>query len=230
MKNGGVGVSCFVCGKVLPSGGGAAAERPAARSSPSGKKAETTVVPGPVGDRALALLFDRVLLFAVIAFTFGLYVREAALTFYQPGTGATIGLFFGWFLLIFAYHTLLEGLAGTTPGKLVMGLRVVSTGERRMIGAVALRNLLRLVDGIALYFVGFVVAAHNRSQKRVGDFVGGTMVIQVPMQPMERGAALITLIVIIAAAIWGGGVFCPGCSEAVGREIASTLNALTTVP
>lgn len=230
MKNDGAGVSCFVCGKVLPGGGSAAAERPAARTSSSRKKAETTVVPGPVGDRALALLFDRLLLFAVIVFTVGLYVRDDALTFHQPGTAGTIGLFFGWFFLIFAYHTLLEGFAGTTPGKLVMGLRVVGTGERRMLGAVALRNLLRLVDGIALYVVGFLVAAHNRAQKRVGDFVGGTMVIQVPMQPMERGAALITLVVIIAAAIWGAGVFCPGCSEAVGQQIAGTLNALTTVP
>lgn len=79
-----------------------------------------------------------------------------------------------------AYHTMWEGSSGTTLGKRLARLRVVSVdggpvGYRQAFK----RNLARLVDALAFYFVGLVVAAQpgpKRSQ-RIGDRWAGTIVV-----------------------------------------------------
>src|SRR6266496_2680064 len=60
------------------------------------------------------------------------------------------------FLLIaFGYYVALEAATGSTLGKMAFGLRVVkANGEPYHIGAVLLRNILRLIDGIFFYLVG----------------------------------------------------------------------------
>ena len=228
------GVSCFVCGKTLPGSSPAVVSRVApeksSRNESVRKRPEKTIDPGPVGDRALAILFDRALLTAIAVFGVALFVQNGAIVFRRTGAIEASLISLGVFVSVFLYHTLLEGFAGTTPGKLVMGLRVVNTGDRRMIVAVALRNLLRLVDGLAFYLPAFLVSAHNKNHRRIGDYVGGTAVIQVPIQPLERGAALAILILIIAAAFWGAGAFCPECYPSTTQQLMTALNSLTAAP
>lgn len=79
-----------------------------------------------------------------------------------------------------AYHTLWEGSSGTTLGKRLARLRVVSVdGAPISYGQAFKRNLARVVDAIAFYLVALVVAAQpgpNRSQ-RIGDRWAGTIVV-----------------------------------------------------
>jgi uncharacterized RDD family membrane protein YckC len=86
-------------------------------------------------------------------------------------------------LLVFAaqwiYFVAWEALKGTTPGKMALGLRVVTT-EGRPIGFVeaALRNLLRAADALpSIYVVGGVAMALSPSFQRLGDLVAGTLVV-----------------------------------------------------
>ena len=79
---------------------------------------------------------------------------------------------------IAAYWVFAEGLFGTTFGKLMLDLRVVSVGgERCTLSQSFKRNLLRPVDGFFGYLVGFIVANSVPLRQRLGDLWAGTIVI-----------------------------------------------------
>jgi len=85
----------------------------------------------------------------------------------------------GVFLIgIFAYFIGMEGLIGFTLGKLLTGIRVVSEqGTKITMLQSVKRNLCRLVDGIAVYFVGIKIAKKSAYLQRYGDKVGQTLVV-----------------------------------------------------
>lgn len=85
----------------------------------------------------------------------------------------------GVFLLIWTYFVLFELYTnGQTPGKKYMKVRVVKEGGGAVgFSEVAIRNLLRPVDGFPLYPVaGFSMFFTKRIQ-RLGDLAAGTVVI-----------------------------------------------------
>ena len=83
-----------------------------------------------------------------------------------------------YFLLVIGYYIAAEFYLGATPGKKAMGLKVVSDSGPLTIGAVILRNVLRIVDGLPIfYLVGFICAAVRPDNKRIGDIVAKTSVV-----------------------------------------------------
>ena len=85
------------------------------------------------------------------------------------------------FVVLFFYFVLFETLwAGQTPGKRAFKLRVVQlSGARVGFKASMIRNLLRIVDLLpAFYIVGITSVVLSQKNQRVGDMVGGTVVIQ----------------------------------------------------
>jgi uncharacterized RDD family membrane protein YckC len=83
------------------------------------------------------------------------------------------------FLAQWMYFVVWEGCYGSSPGKMAVGVRVVTTSGRR-IGwrSAALRNLLRAADLLpTAYVVGVVSMALSSRFQRLGDLVAGTMVI-----------------------------------------------------
>ncbi|MFO7907132.1 MAG: RDD family protein [Planctomycetota bacterium] len=98
-----------------------------------------------------------------------------------------------WILVLFLTSWFYGGLFeaywnGQTPGKRIMGMRVLSTNGRPINGYQAiLRNLLRTVD---IYFagIGVVVMACNGRLQRLGDLACGTMVV-IEERPWLSGIA-----------------------------------------
>jgi uncharacterized RDD family membrane protein YckC len=93
--------------------------------------------------------------------------------------GLAVGVYLiVYFLIDWFYGVLFETFAnGQTPGKKILGLRVLSEQGQPIDGKQAtLRNLLRAVD---LFFpmVALVVAALSRKYQRLGDLVAGTIVV-----------------------------------------------------
>jgi uncharacterized RDD family membrane protein YckC len=82
---------------------------------------------------------------------------------------------FGAFLLDWMYFAGLEiAMRGRTPGKKMVGLRVVSrSGGTASAGALAVRNLLRPVD----LLVGVLLMATDPLSRRLGDRLAGTIVV-----------------------------------------------------
>jgi hypothetical protein len=77
------------------------------------------------------------------------------------------------------YFLVWEGLTGRSPGKMALGIRVVTTSGRPIgWSASALRNLLRAADILPTgYVAGFVAIALSPRFQRLGDLVAGTMVV-----------------------------------------------------
>ena len=82
--------------------------------------------------------------------------------------------------VIFAYLILMEAYVGWTAGKKLMGTRVVDgSGSKIGFSKSAIRNLLRLVDGLpAFNILGIVLIARSPTGQRFGDRIGGTYVIK----------------------------------------------------
>ena len=202
--------NCFVCGKPIPS---LEESRPLPVKAPPRRTAEKRDIYGPVGDRGLALLADRILLLALLA-----PVAAAIASSWTPPAGqelaplnTSIAAGAIAILVAFLYHTILEATTGTTLGKAIMGLHVRSEGDRPAIVASAIRNLLRAVDGLPLYAVGFLTALFSARRQRLGDRIAETAVLAQDPPPTLRAVLLVIWIVLVAASIWIGRELCPDC-------------------
>lgn len=89
----------------------------------------------------------------------------------------------GLFLLDWGYFAGCElAFGGRTPGKIAIGLRVVSrTGGKAAPAAILVRNIVRLVD----LFVGVPVMAADPLARRLGDRLAGTLVLRRVAAPPE---------------------------------------------
>lgn len=75
-------------------------------------------------------------------------------------------------------NVLLQGLTGATPGKFLVGLRVVrSDGHNAGVLRCLVRTVLLVVDAACCAIVGLLTAFRSRAHRRVGDMVAGTMVV-----------------------------------------------------
>lgn len=81
--------------------------------------------------------------------------------------------------LLVVYYTLFEATLGWTPGKLLTGLRVVDKAGlgKPSVGQAFVRNLLRPLDALFGYLVGFVTALSSTHRQRIGDHAAGTLVV-----------------------------------------------------
>jgi uncharacterized RDD family membrane protein YckC len=129
----------------------------------------------------------------------GFAVRACALAIDSLIQGALIFIiivatgFFGramgiWFLLILVfvinwfYHSAFDIFnRGQSPGKKMMGLRVVKgDGSPVSPGASFLRNLLRFADTFMfLYLIAFICMLASPGFRRLGDWVADTLVVYV---------------------------------------------------
>jgi uncharacterized RDD family membrane protein YckC len=94
-----------------------------------------------------------------------------------------------WFLLDWLYPVFFEaGKRGATPGKRIMGLRVVqTTGSPITIGQSVVRNFLRFMDGMPLFFYvfGITCCLATKRFQRLGDLAAGTVVIYDRLPPLK---------------------------------------------
>lgn len=135
------------------------------------------------GIRIIAGLVDVVVLAAVFLLMaaafgdFGNTSNDESSSFRVSLTGGPFLLFL---LISLAYFVLFEGLVAGTPGKLLLGLRVVKGDGSRCDWSNALvRNLVRLVDGLpAFYLVGLVSIAVTKKNQRLGNLAAGTLVVR----------------------------------------------------
>lgn len=126
-----------------------------------------------IGKRILAYFFDSVIL-GVAAIPVAFIGLQAL----PPRTAAPL-LQVLFAVIMFAYFIYFEGRSGQTPGKSVMNIAVRKENDEPMtIGAAAVRNVLRVVDGLFLYLVGIVVIALSDDSQRIGDMIADTVVVK----------------------------------------------------
>lgn len=126
---------------------------------------------GSAGARAAATVVDFVALGVLVwvpAFALGVVTRSLLGGFLS---GALVGFVF----TPFAYYATLEARYGRTLGKHLEGLVVTDGNGSPASGRACLcRNLLRPVDFLGFYLLGFVVMLATDRDQRLGDLVAGT--------------------------------------------------------
>jgi uncharacterized RDD family membrane protein YckC len=142
-----------------------------------------------LGSRFLACLIDIALM---ILLMLAASVFWAPLEAGRPGLGQAL-FFITQFILMWGYFLFFEWLwHGQTPGKRLLGIRVISLeGTGASFLPVAVRNLLRVVDALPFppLGLGFAVAACNRENRRLGDLAAATLVVHVE----RRGKPVLAL-------------------------------------
>lgn len=95
-----------------------------------------------------------------------------------------------------AFHVLMQGLAGASPGKFLLGLRVVKPDGQFAGPARCLvrTGFLVFLDAQCCGLIGFLTARSSQGHRRVGDMVANTLVIgrddQQALMLARSGAAL----------------------------------------
>ena len=128
--------------------------------------------PAGLMPRALAFAFDLLVRGGIL---FGASLVLSILGQFGMGLGALL-----YFLINWWYPVLFEVLhQGRTPGKAIMGLRVIHDDGTPVGWASSLtRNLLSAVDMLPFaYCVGAVSCLSHSTFKRLGDLAAGTLVV-----------------------------------------------------
>jgi uncharacterized RDD family membrane protein YckC len=83
-------------------------------------------------------------------------------------------------VLYFGYYVLMEGYLGQTLGKMLLGIKVVREDDGGVPGvkAAAIRTVLRIVDGLFSYLVGFITVLISGKNQRLGDMAAHTLVVR----------------------------------------------------
>lgn len=89
-------------------------------------------------------------------------------------------LILGFFVVYWGYFALFEALMqGQTPGKKVVGIRVVKDSGRAIRPTEAVtRNFMRVIDQLpGFYLFAMISMLVSKEKKRIGDYVAGTVVV-----------------------------------------------------
>lgn len=135
-----------------------------------------------IGPRIGAVILDTIV---IVVIFFILAAIIAVIGYAAATTGRGFGLLFGipfiaaMFLLPILYFTFFEAyMNGQTPGKMLVKIKVVKvTGEPIGLGESFIRNILRLIDQLFFYLVGFILIMTNDKKQRLGDMAAGTIVV-----------------------------------------------------
>ena len=141
-----------------------------------------------IGSRFLALTIDSLIQIGVLivltivgaVISMGYSQVSGAADHFFSETVGTIVMIVVPFCLYWGYFAFFEILwQGRTPGKRVAGIRVIHQTGRPMSAIECIgRNLMRAVDILpTAYAVGLICMMCNKQNRRVGDYVAGTIVV-----------------------------------------------------
>jgi uncharacterized RDD family membrane protein YckC len=143
-----------------------------------------------LGSRCLAVCIDLVIQFAILAaILWGLYYVGSRQDYRPISThdddlarSFAIGLIvFIIFMIFYGYHILFEAFwNGQTPGKKMIGIRVVRDGGYPLdFGGAFLRNLVRIAEEtLGFYTLAVISTLLSPENKRIGDYAAGTIVVR----------------------------------------------------
>ncbi len=156
---------------------------------------------GPMA-RFFAVALDHIIIFVLllIAAFFAMVLAAFEMSATSSGGFASFLLFIAFFLLQWFYFFAFEWLnKGRTPGKMALGLRVISIdGTAVDVVQILIRNLLRMADMFPLkflfwllylptYSIGLIsMVASAPRFRRLGDLAAGTIVIRELTPEKER--------------------------------------------
>ena len=154
-----------------------------------------------IGNRALALLLIDyplwILLLVGVLFLASFISQPIVdLVVFLGGGAESVELWLGalglllFFVFYVGYFVFFETLwQGQTPGKRIAKIRVIrDNGQPAGLFQATLRSLLRPIDDIL--FIGFFLIVLTPKEKRLGDWMAGTLIIQEARPVVSKGLKL----------------------------------------
>jgi uncharacterized RDD family membrane protein YckC len=146
-----------------------------------------------IGSRFLALAVDSLIqagATVAILLLAGLAVLISGRSVEGAGAWALAVVILAWFLITQGYFAFFEAIwNGQTPGKRVIGLRVISvTGRPISVFEAILRNVVRIADQLpGIYAFGIISIFVTERNQRLGDLAAGTVVVhERAVEPEDR--------------------------------------------
>jgi uncharacterized RDD family membrane protein YckC len=144
-----------------------------------------------LGSRFLALLVDTLIQAGafIVLFLAGLLGARRATSLASSmhlsqksleSTVIAVGILLA-FVLFYGYFIAFEKLwNGQTPGKRMVGIRVVRDGGYPVeLAGSTIRNLIRIVEQLlGFYFISVICMLASSENKRLGDYAAGTIVVR----------------------------------------------------
>jgi len=130
--------------------------------------------------RALAYWIDMMVLAILLLLTGCLLLFLVSFVYFPGGLALAVLMLTGFFLYWFLGAIFETNWNGQTPGKRLLGIRVLSTeGQPINSFQAVVRNIMRLADLQPMMSggVAFVAMLCNKRLQRFGDLISGTMVI-----------------------------------------------------
>lgn len=145
-----------------------------------------------IGSRFVAMAADTAIQ-VIVGFVLGLAAILSVPAFRSIGDRAAMWVFAGlivvFFVIYYGYFAFFEAIwNGQTPGKRFAQLRVMKDDGRPIspYDAIA-RNLMRIVDQLPfLYGIAILSVFFSKQNKRLGDFVAGTVVVHEKTVELAR--------------------------------------------
>ena len=158
-----------------------------------------------LGDRLIAVLLDTTILAVACALVdVSVFMKwgvisggELRITAASLLAGGSLDL-----IIAFLYLWVLEASLGSTLGKAIMGIGVVNNSSRSSMAASAIRNLLRVVDGLGFYLLGALIASCTKFRRRLGDLCAGTYVVQGNLSNLTRALSVVAWFTILGVGVW----------------------------
>ena len=122
-----------------------------------------------------------------------------------PYTSSTAVAWPWFYLVMMMYYVVQETLFSTTIGKFLMGLRVVQNdGSPITFLHAFIRNIVRPIDAIWGYLLGWILALCSSRRRRLGDHLGRTLVVSVDSvptfsSPRPRPWRILSILAILCA-------------------------------
>jgi uncharacterized RDD family membrane protein YckC len=141
--------------------------------------------PAGAGSRFLALLIDATTTFAIASTLF------SVVTLLLPPMLALALFVSANFVLTWGWHVWFEvKKQGRTPGKRVLGLRVIDArGLPVSLYQSLVRNITRVLDfAPAFYGFGAIAVLSSPTRRRLGDLIADTLVVRDTQPLAARGA------------------------------------------
>ena len=158
-----------------------------------------------LGDRLIAVVLDTAILMVACALVdISVFMKwgvisggELRITAASLLAGGSLDL-----IIAFLYLWVFEASLGSTLGKAIMGIGVVNNSGRSSMAASAIRNLLRVVDGVGFYLLGALIASCTKFRRRLGDLCAGTYVVQGNLSELTRALSVVAWFTLLGLGVW----------------------------
>ncbi|MBU0647707.1 RDD family protein [Patescibacteria group bacterium] len=133
-------------------------------------------LPAHIFKRILAVVIDHLIVITLLTLV---YTEILHPDFDQSSIILNYTEYLILFTINFIYFFALESIFGKTIGKKIFNLEIRGThGKKADIYQTFIRNLIRPIDFIGFYLLGFIFVVYTPHNQRIGDLAAKTVVVE----------------------------------------------------